>query len=149
MKSWYFQLWNYRILLKRKIINSFLLSHQKNRAERKAKYRRRYRTARMESDDLPVFRMGLYIRCLGTWREELRESGLFPRHLSLHHHDKLADQSGYSGRCHKRDHFLHKTKLGEAIRCTRLVRGCYTVFLFTVGLLRWCCHVLVVQWLQT
>lgn len=129
--------------------HSFFLSYdQKNCTERKTYYSGWHRTARLESDDLLVYCVGLHICCLGTWREELRESGLFPRDLSLHHHDKLAGQSGYLRRCCERDHFLYKTELGEAVRCTRLVRGCYTVFLFTVGLLRRCRHVLVVQWLQ-
>ena len=71
--------------------HSFFLSyHQKNCAERKTYYSGWRRIARLESDNLLVYCVGLHICCLGTWCEELRESGLFPRDLSLHHHDKLA-----------------------------------------------------------
>lgn len=94
---------------------------------------------------MPVTRVGLHIRRAGTWNEEFRESVLFPRDLSLHHNDKFVGQSGNPGRCRKRDHFLHQTRLGQVVRCPRVVRGCYAVFLFTVGLLRWCRHVFLVQ----
>lgn len=99
----------------------------------------------MEADNLPTGRLELYIRCSCTGSEEFWKGSLFPRYFPLHHHDQLADQSGNAGRCRERDYFLHQAGLGEAVRCKRLVRCCNTVLLFTVSVLRWCRHVLVLQ----
>lgn len=97
-------------------INNNSLQFQESRSPRERQHRRRYRTARLEADNLSIWQLALCRPCNISGCEKFRKSFLLPRDFPIHRATQSVSESGYAGRRGKWNSLFCHANVVEIVR---------------------------------